>query len=148
LNAAVQARLLVAAQFGAIGVWAWQGPWLAPSPWLLAIQAAGVSLGVWAAGWMSLHQRGLFSVSPLPDRHQALVTDGPYRWIRHPMYTAVLAAVLPAALSGPPLASVAGCALILVLVIKYRFEDSLLARRFPGYDGYRRRTGALLPWLR
>jgi protein-S-isoprenylcysteine O-methyltransferase Ste14 len=129
-------------------VWAWQGPWLAPSAWLLGVQAAGAVLGVWAAIWMVRRQRGMFSVSPLPDRHEALVTDGPYRWIRHPMYSAVLAVVLPAALSGPPLAVGAGVALVGVLVLKYRFEDGLLARRFPGYDAYRRRTGALLPRLR
>jgi protein-S-isoprenylcysteine O-methyltransferase Ste14 len=60
----------------------------------------------------------------------------------------VLAVVLPAALSGPPLAVAAGVALVGVLVLKYRVEDGLLARRFPGYDAYRRRTGALLPRLR
>lgn len=145
MSATATARALVAGQFGAIAVWAWQGPWLAPSAWLLGVQAAGAVLGVWAAIWMVRRQRGMFSVSPLPDRHEALVTDGPYRWIRHPMYTAVLAVVLPAALSGPPLAVAAGVALVGVLVLKYRFEDGLLARRFPGYDAYRRRTGALLP---
>jgi protein-S-isoprenylcysteine O-methyltransferase Ste14 len=85
-------------------------------------------------------------VSPLPDRHDALVTDGPYRWIRHPMYTAVLAVVLPAALLGAPVSVGAGLALAAVLFVKLRFEERELARRFAGYAEYRRRSGALLPW--
>jgi protein-S-isoprenylcysteine O-methyltransferase Ste14 len=142
-----RARLLVAGQFAAIAAWALSGPLLAPSALLLALQAAGVGLGLWAALWMSMRQRRRFSVTPLPDAHAALVTDGPYRWIRHPMYTAVLAVVLPAAFAGPGVSVAAGVVLTGVLVVKYRFEDGLLSARFPGFDAYRRRTGALLPGI-
>jgi protein-S-isoprenylcysteine O-methyltransferase Ste14 len=141
------ARLLVAGRFGAIAVWAASGPLAAPSAPLIALQAVGVALGLWAALWMSARQRRRFSVTPLPDAHERLVTDGPYRWIRHPMYTAVLAVVLPAALAGPWPSVSAAAVLVLVLVVKYRFEDRLLARRFSEYDDYRRRTGALLPGI-
>lgn len=147
MSPAATARLLVAGQFGAIVAWAVSGPLGAPSPALLAVQAAGAALGMWAALWMSARQRRRFSVTPLPDAHERLVTDGPYRWIRHPMYTAVLAVVLPAALAGPWPSVVAGVALLIVLVAKYRFEDRLLSARFPEFDAYRRRTGALLPGI-
>ncbi len=142
-----KARALVAAQFGAIALWLWQGPVLAPDPAGVALQLAGVALGAWAAIWMSLRQRRAFSVTPLPDAHPRLVVDGPYRWVRHPMYTAVLAVVLPAALAGPAGSAVAGVALALVLVVKYRFEDRLLSARFPEHADYRRRTGGLLPFV-
>ena len=142
-----KARLLVLGQFGTIAAWLWQGPVLAPHPAGVAVQLAGLALGAWAAIWMSLRQRRAFSVTPLPDAHPRLVVDGPYRWVRHPMYTAVLAVALPAALAGPAGSVAAGLALALVLVVKHRFEDRLLAARFPGHADYRRRTGGLLPFV-
>lgn len=142
-----RARALVAAQFGAIAAWLWQGPVIAPGPVGLAVQIAGLALGAWAAVWMSLRQRRAFSVTPLPDAHPRLVVDGPYRWVRHPMYTAVLAVALPAALAGPPGSVLAGVALVVVLFAKHRFEDRLLAARFPEHGDYRRRTGGLIPFV-
>jgi protein-S-isoprenylcysteine O-methyltransferase Ste14 len=142
-----KARALVLGQFGTIAAWLWQGPLLAPHAAGVAVQIAGVALGAWAAIWMSLRQRRAFSVTPLPDAHPRLVVDGPYRWVRHPMYTAVLAVALPAALAGPGGSVVAGLALTLVLVAKHRLEDRLLAARFPEHADYRRRTGGLLPFV-
>ncbi len=142
-----KARALVTGQFGAIALWLWQGPVLSPHPAGVALQFAGVALGAWAAIWMSLRQRRTFSVTPLPDAHPRLVVDGPYRFVRHPMYTAVLSVALPAALAGPAGSIAAGIGLALVLVVKHRFEDRLLAARFPEHADYRRRTGGLLPFV-
>ena len=142
------ARLLVIAQFGAIAAWALAGPLVAAAPGGRALQALGVVLGAWAAAWMRLRLGRLFSVTPLPDAHDRLVTDGPYRWVRHPMYTALLCIVLPAAASGGIVSGLAGLALLGVLVVKHRFEDGLLARRFPAeHAAWRRRTGGLLPFV-
>lgn len=142
-----RARGLVAAQFAALGAWLLLGPHVSPWPAGLALQVAGVALGGWAGLWMTWRQRRPFSVTPLPDAHPELVVDGPYRWVRHPMYTSLLMLVLPAALAGGPASMTAGAALLAVLVVKHRFEDRLLAARFPGHADWKRRTGGLLPFV-
>ena len=142
-----RATALVAGQFAALGAWLLLGPRLSPWPAGVAVQLGGAALGAWAGLWMTWRQRRPFSVTPIPDAHPALVTDGPYRWVRHPMYTSLLMVALPGALAGGPASVAAGLALVAVLVVKHRFEDRLLAARFPGHADWRRRTGGLLPFV-
>lgn len=71
---------------------------------------------------------------------------GPYRWLRHPMYTAVLlgAAACAAAL-GHAAAWGVGLALLAVLVAKARLEERWLLVQRAGYAAYRTRTARFLP---
>ena len=48
---------------------------------------ACMALGLWA---LSANRPGNFNIRPEPKTDGQLVQTGPYRWIRHPMYTAVL----------------------------------------------------------
>ncbi|MEI7446509.1 MAG: isoprenylcysteine carboxylmethyltransferase family protein [Burkholderiales bacterium] len=142
-----RARALVAAQFAALGAWLLLGPQVSPWAVGLVVQAGGIALGAWAGLWMTWRQRRPFSITPVPDAHPELVVDGPYRWVRHPMYTSLLMLVLPAALAGGAVSIAVGAALLAVLVVKHRFEDRLLAARFPGHADWRRRTGGLVPFV-
>jgi protein-S-isoprenylcysteine O-methyltransferase Ste14 len=77
-----------------------------------------------------------------------LVTTGPYRYVRHPMYAGGLLACIGSAI-------VAGGAWIFLLVIlgtlflwRVGAEDKLLARQFPNeFPDYRKRTKALIPFV-
>lgn len=142
-----RARLLVAGQFAALGAWLVVGPRVSPWTAGLLVQAGGLALGAWAGLWMSWRQRRPFSVTPIPDAHPELVVDGPYRWVRHPMYTSLLMLALPGAFAGGAASVAAGVALLAVLIVKHRFEDRLLAARFPGHADWKRRTGGLLPFV-
>jgi len=54
---------------------------------LLIIQIAGVILGIWAVVVMG---RENTNITPLVKQDSHLVTNGPYAFIRHPMYSAVV----------------------------------------------------------
>lgn len=86
------------------------------------------------------------SVHPAPTASAELRTSGPYRFVRHPIYTGVLLLAGGIAVTAAsPVALVVSAALVAVLSVKVRFEERLLARRFPGYDAYARSTPRFLP---
>ena len=84
---------------------------------------------------------------PLPDR---LLTDGPYRWVRHPFGTGYLLGALaaPVAIDSPWMILIA---LLLVAMTAYaavREERVWLASsRADEYRAYRRRTGMFMPFI-
>ncbi len=84
------------------------------------------------------------------ERHQ-LVTAGPYRWVRHPLYsvgsTAFAALSLIAANGFMGLFVLLAVAAVILVVIPR--EEAHLERAFgDDYRAYRRRTGALVPRIR
>jgi protein-S-isoprenylcysteine O-methyltransferase Ste14 len=114
-----------------------------PAPaWVLA--AAALAL----AAWTLAHNRiGNFNIRPLPKAGGRLITSGPYRWIRHPMYSTVLLGAAALAWVAPAWAWLAWAALAGVLWVKSSLEERALVQLHPAYAAYRRRTRRLLPWL-
>lgn len=140
------ARLLVTAQFALLGVWLLSGAALAVGHATRLVQLAALLLAVWAMLVMTSAQKRLFRISPDPAGHRRLVRDGPYRWIRHPMYAAILLLVAPPLLERADLPRlILLAALAAVLVAKLTLEERLLARRFADYADYRRETWRLFP---
>ncbi len=86
---------------------------------------------------------------PIPVQQGQLVTDGLYRYARHPIYTGVLAIGLAMTLSGglvPHLLFFT--ALVFLLNYKSHFEEQLLRARYEGYASYAEKTGRFLPKLK
>lgn len=141
-------RLLVGAQFLLLAAWLASGFVLATSVTGRVFQGAGTVLALWSFAGMIAAQRRMFRISPDPTGHSTLVTTGPYRWIRHPMYASILLVVAPPLLETAATLPVAGlCLLAGVLVVKLRVEERLLAQRFPEYAAYRTRTHRLVPFV-
>lgn len=138
-------RLLVAAQAALLAWLAWaarDGLDRAPVWGLLA---TGAAVGLWA---VRQHPRGNFRIAPEPVAGGRLVTTGPYRWIRHPMYAAVLLAAAGLSLAATGATGwLAWSALAAVLAAKATLEERALAALHPGWDAYRRVTRRLVPGL-
>jgi protein-S-isoprenylcysteine O-methyltransferase Ste14 len=125
-------------------VGAFPNPVLLTPPALIRDIAAPLALGAFALGVYGL----LFlrrSLSIIPEARR-LVTRGPYRLIRHPLYAAEILAAVALVLARPGLwASLTLLPFIAVQMLRARFEEGLLARIFPEYRGYAARTRRLIP---
>ena len=149
MNPSFLGGTLVTLQFGILALLGWLTwpHWLAGSwgvasalPWL-----AGLCTGLWAV--MS-NRPGNFNIRPTPKAGGQLVQHGPYRWIRHPMYTALLLLAAGCALAVSTLSAWAlVLALAAVLTVKAMLEEAWMAREHPDYASYRARTRRFLPWL-
>ena len=144
--------VLVLLQFVLIGVIAWRsGPsFLALQASTLAwcVLAAGIALGGWA---LSANRPGNFNIRPMPKAGGQLVRSGPYAWIRHPMYTAVLLAGLAGVygvdIPGRTLVGTAFLALLGVLWVKAGLEEQWMAALHREYAAYQKDTSRFIPWL-
>jgi protein-S-isoprenylcysteine O-methyltransferase Ste14 len=134
---------LVLAQFALIGAIAYFGS--LGASWERALfLGLGAALGLWAVAAMRLH----LSIFPDVRANQVLCTNGPYRFVRHPMYTAVLLATMAWVLPRPSaLPAALWAALALVLWAKIRYEEQLLQAHFPSYAAYMKTTKRLLPFV-
>ncbi|TXT40562.1 MAG: hypothetical protein FD135_1133 [Comamonadaceae bacterium] len=142
-------QLLVVLQFGLL---AWLGWAAAPSIWLAQWKATSMLLAVLAlllGLWTLAYNRlGNFNIHPAPKAQGILITDGPYRLIRHPMYSAVLlGAGALAAMLEPGSGWLSWCALALVLWVKAHLEERWLREHHAGYATYCQHTQRFIPWL-
>lgn len=109
-----------------------------------------VPLGIAATSfaiWGLLHLRRCLSIIP---EARSLVTSGPYRLVRHPLYLAEIGSAVAVVLTSPALVPVvAFCVFVTMQLIRTGFEERLLTVAFPvEYPEFRRRTPRLIPGLR
>ncbi len=139
---------LVALQFALIGallLTAWPPGETASIAAAAMLLVAATAVGVAA---LAQNRLGNFNIRPEVKPGARLATGGIYRWIRHPMYSAVLLAMLGLlALDVRPSRLLLWLALLAVLIAKARREERHLRHRFPQYAAYCERTRRLLPWL-
>ena len=108
-------------------------------------------LGMILAGWASLYSRAGKSFTPMPSpRDNAILqTTGPYRWVRHPVYSGLLVWAFGVALAGGALSQLMlAAAHLLFFNAKAAYEERALAKKFSGYSDYAKKTPRLFPGRR
>ena len=139
---AVQAALIVAILLVPVGD-AWPLPSLAAAL-ATALTGIGGVLIVWA---VLVFGRGV-TPSPLPSGKASLTVRGPYRWMRHPMYTGVITMMAGAAMSRRSwLALALWVTLVAFFHTKAGWEERRLVATYQGYREYRDRTARFVPFL-
>ncbi|MBZ5721680.1 MAG: isoprenylcysteine carboxylmethyltransferase family protein [Acidobacteriia bacterium] len=124
--------------------------WPSESAWLgagLAVQAAGLAFAIWARYTLGRNWAGRITVGA----SQELVIRGPYRLVRHPIYSGLLFGILGTAIVVGQVRGFLGLLLVLVAVmIKLGREESALRGHFgPAYEKYAEQVPALVPgWPR
>src|SRR5215467_10042683 len=114
-------------------------PHVAPTAWAAAILCAtGLAFALWARVTLGRNWSGIVT---LKEGHE-LVKHGPYRFVRHPIYTGILTMFFATALALGHLAGFAATLLMFVSFwIKLRDEEKLMLQQFPEqYADYRRRV--------
>ena len=132
-------------QFVCLGLIAITGPLIARNPVLLAVEGFGIFLGLWAILSMRIDN---FNITSNVKTGARLVTGGPYRYIRHPMYASLLLVTFPLVLNQFSMLRLTIWFVLLAdLLLKLRHEERLLEREVDGYSGYMRRTKRVLPFV-
>ena len=120
------------------------GRLLSLDPFVIAAQCAAAALIISARRHLGLRS---FHVGAEPT-HGGLVMQGPYRVIRHPIYTGVCLFIWPAALSCYTLPSFRLTALVTVgAIIRMFCEERLLVKHYPEYTIYARVTKRMIPFV-
>ena len=116
----------------------------AQGPLLIAAQVAAGALMLWARltfGGRSFHA----SASPTAG---GLVTTGPYRFVRHPIYAAILLFVWAGVASHPSTVNVlTAIVATAATAVRIRTEEDSLVDVYPEYAEYARRTKRLIPFV-
>ena len=124
--------------------------WATPVP--LGWACLGLEIvGILFCWWARVHLGELWSGNITVKADHRVVDTGPYRLVRHPIYTGLILAVLATALEkGTLLALGAVLMVILGFWLKARFEEGFLREQLgrDAYDAYAAKTPMLIPFTR
>lgn len=118
----------------------------APWPGGLVATGAGIALGVASQRVMGAAWR----IGVAPGERTALVTGGPFRWVRNPFFTGMALVAVGTTGASPTRIGIAATAILfatLVIQVRRVEEPHLRATLGDGYLAYARRTGRFIPGM-
>jgi len=112
------------------------------------IALAASALGIGYAIWARRHLGKNWSATPALKEDHALVTSGPYRLVRHPIYTGVLLAFVGSIIVSTALWMILLAVVAAMFIWRVNVEEALMTREFPNeYPEYKKKTWALVPFV-
>ena len=138
-------RSLVFAQFFLIGIMVIFSRGILNSWLALGILTIGLIFGFWT---ISYNRLGNFNIRPELKKGCELITTGPYRFVRHPMYTSVLLIALAMAVATPIYMQWSSFVLlVMVLALKSVREERLWCEGSEAYKEYMQNTKQFIPFV-
>ncbi len=115
-----------------------------PLPGVIALQVLGMLIVVWARLTFGMRS---FHVASSATRG-GLVTTGPYRYVRHPIYAGVMLILAGVLVGHHDLATLmsVGC-VFAALGVRIVAEERSVLEAYPEYASYAQRTKRIIPWL-
>ena len=145
MKSPLYSKLLVALQFGIIGLMVIFSKGLVNSYVALGIFAIGGAVGILA---ISCNKIGNFNIQPELKKDCQLITFGIYSYIRHPMYTSVLVMMFGVWFTTPIfLESGLFLGLVVTLFLKASREEKLWSSHHNGYEKYKKQTKLFIPFI-
>jgi protein-S-isoprenylcysteine O-methyltransferase Ste14 len=117
---------------------------ISKNPIVITIQLLSFCLMVWAR--ITFKSRS-FHVTATPTEG-GLVTNGPYRWLRHPIYAAIIYFSWACLITFPKIDVLVAVLLVTVgLFIRMLFEEKALNKAYPEYAEYSKQAKRLIPFI-
>ena len=119
------------------------------STFLVAISLTSMFLGFVILAFSALALGKSLTAHPMPSKNGVLVTDGLYRYVKHPIYSGLVLLAFGLTIAGGFFPhTLFLIALLLLLNYKASFEEKLLASTYAGYAEYSKNTGRFIPRLK
>lgn len=121
-----------------------QGSLFSPSPWVIAGQVLGLALIASARAAFGTRNPG----AGMEPGDKPFVRRGPYRFIRHPMYTGGIV-FLTVTIAGhlSILHAALGLVVLASVTVRIALEEAYLREHYPQYADYCRATKRLVPYV-
>lgn len=105
----------------------------------------GLLGAIWARAYLGKN----WSAYPTYKEHQELVTTGPYRFVRHPIYTSIMLMYIGTILYyGSLFISVMFVIVAVCFILRAKKEEEIMIKLFGRqYIGYMKRTKTWIPWI-
>lgn len=138
-------KLLVVLQFFIIFLLLILNNFIFSYPFSLLISSFGLIFGIYT---LFFNKVGNFNITPDIKEDSLLIKKGAYKYIRHPMYSSVLLIILGVALTNINIINtLLFIALIIVLYLKAKREETLWSKESEDYKEYKSKTKMFVPFI-